>query len=136
MPPRACAGVLSLFTRARGLGPSQRIPHVSQSGCARPHAVYTACQASWQTRHAVRRSSVASANGGSTMSEQELAKLVHRLRKIHRAERRRAWWHSRAETLLLSATFCAVAWWLWGDDSFESACFGAFGILLAIAAMS
>lgn len=70
------------------------------------------------------------------MTEQELAKLVNRLRKIHRAERRRAWWHGRAETLALGATFCAIAWWLWGDDTFESVCFGAFGLLLAIAAIS
>ena len=70
------------------------------------------------------------------MSEQELQKLVIRLRKIHRAERRRAWWHGRAETLALGAAFCAAAWWLWGDDYFESACFGAFGLTLAIAAIS
>jgi hypothetical protein len=69
------------------------------------------------------------------MTEQEFQKLVHRLRKIHRAERRRAWWRGRAETLALGVTFCAIAWWLWGDDYVESACFGAFGLLLALAAI-
>ena len=70
------------------------------------------------------------------MSEQEFAKLIRRLRKIHRAERRRAWWRGRGETLILGAIFCAVAWWLWGEDTFESACFGAFGVILTIAAIS
>ncbi len=70
------------------------------------------------------------------MTEQEYKKLVHRLRKIHRAERRRAWWRGRKETLTLGIVFLALACWLWSADSFESVCFGAFGAFLAIAALT
>ncbi len=69
------------------------------------------------------------------MTEREFQKLVRRLRKIHRAERRRAWWRGRMETLALGGVFCAVAWLLWGDDYLESACLGAFGVTLALAAI-
>ncbi|HEU0026205.1 MAG TPA: hypothetical protein VFQ25_03740 [Ktedonobacterales bacterium] len=70
------------------------------------------------------------------MTEQQLQKLVRRLRKMHRAERRRAWWRGRTETLVLGVAFCGVAWLMWDENMFESACFGAFGLLLAIAAFT
>jgi fatty acid desaturase len=70
------------------------------------------------------------------MTEQELQKLVHRLRKLHRAERRRAWWRGRVETLVLGAAFCGAAWLMWDDNTLESACLGAFGLILAFAALT
>lgn len=70
------------------------------------------------------------------MTEEEYQRLVHRLRKIHRGERRRAWWQNRMETLALSAVFCAVAWLVWNDDYIEGACFGALGLLLVVAALA
>lgn len=69
------------------------------------------------------------------MTEQELKRLVSRMRKLHRAENRRVWWRDRAETLALSAAFCAVAWLMWRDDNFEGVCFGVFGLILAVAAI-
>ena len=62
--------------------------------------------------------------------------LYQRLRKIHRGERRRAWWRGRAEPLALGAVFCATAWALWKDHAVESACLGAFGLILAAAALT
>jgi hypothetical protein len=71
------------------------------------------------------------------MTEQELQELYRRLRRIHRAERRRAWWRGRVETLALGAAFCCVAWLMWqDDDTLESACFATFGLILAIAALT
>lgn len=70
------------------------------------------------------------------MTENELKRLVNRLRKLHRAENRRAWWRDRAETLIMSGVFCGLAWLMWRDDNFEGACFGAFGLILAVAAIS
>ena len=70
------------------------------------------------------------------MTEQELQKLVHRLRKLHRAERRRAWRRGRMETLVLGVAFCGVACLTWDDNMIESACIGAFGLILAFAALT
>lgn len=71
------------------------------------------------------------------MTEEELQKLYARLRRLHRTERRRAWWLSRLETLALSAVFCGVAWFMWrDDDTLESVFFASFGLILAIAAFT
>jgi hypothetical protein len=69
------------------------------------------------------------------MTEDELRSLYQRLRTIHRAERRRAWLHGRGETLALSAAFLALAWMLWKDQTVVSVWLGAFGLILAIAAL-
>lgn len=70
------------------------------------------------------------------MTEEDLRSLYLRLRKIHHAERRRAWWRGRAEPLALGAVFFVAAWALWKDHAIESACLGAFGLVLAAAALT
>jgi hypothetical protein len=72
-----------------------------------------------------------------SVTEEELQKLYARLRRIHRTERRRAWWLNKVEMLALSAVFGAVAWFMWqDDDTIESVFFASFGLILAIAAFT
>ncbi|HEX9037142.1 MAG TPA: hypothetical protein VF808_09160 [Ktedonobacterales bacterium] len=70
------------------------------------------------------------------MTEEDLQSLIGRLRKIHRAERRRAWWHGRTEPLALGGAFVVIAWLIWPTNRLESVCIGAFGLIVAAAALA